>query len=104
MIFKTTINTEIEINTINDLPKLKILVEVNNLEKPNYSKLARELGVDRRTVKKYYESNNKKEKKPKGSKLDEYNDFNVLEAISIISFLIILILLSTLTLKDLINL
>lgn len=74
MIFKATINTEIEIKDISDLPKLKILLEVNNLEKPNFSKLARELGVDRRTVKKHYESKYKKHKKEKGSKLDEYND------------------------------
>ena len=45
------INTEIEIKSVNDLFKLKTLVEVNNLEKPNFSELSRQLGVDRRTVK-----------------------------------------------------
>ena len=55
MIFKTTINTEINIKTTKDLPKLKIMIEVNNLDKPNFSAIARELGVDRRTVKKYYD-------------------------------------------------
>ena len=48
---KLNINTEIEIKSVNDLFKLKTLVEVNNLEKPNFSELSRQLGVDRRTVK-----------------------------------------------------
>ena len=52
MLFKTTINTEINIKAVNDLPKIKIMIEVNNLDKPNFSAIARELGVDRRTVKK----------------------------------------------------
>ena len=51
MILKMNINTEIEIKSVKDLGKLKILVEVNNLEKPNFSELARTLRVDRRTVK-----------------------------------------------------
>ncbi|WP_256442562.1 hypothetical protein [Alkaliphilus sp. B6464] len=41
------INTKIEINSVKDLNRLKIIVEVNNLEKPNSSELARQLGVDR---------------------------------------------------------
>lgn len=40
MIFKTTINTEINIKTIKDLPKLKIMIEVNSLNKPNFSAIA----------------------------------------------------------------
>ncbi|ARC84828.1 integrase, catalytic region domain protein [Clostridium argentinense CDC 2741] len=55
MILKLKIDTEIEINSLKDLGKLKLLVEVNNLGKPNFSKLERKLGVDIRTVKKYYE-------------------------------------------------
>ncbi|WP_392486565.1 IS21 family transposase [Haloimpatiens sp. FM7315] len=73
MILKININTEIEIKSVQDLNKLKILVEVNNLDKPNFSELARKLGVDRRTVKKYYEGNLKKERKRKKSKIDDYH-------------------------------
>lgn len=43
MILKMKINTEIEINSVKDLGKLKILVEVNNLDKANFSELARTL-------------------------------------------------------------
>lgn len=74
MILKMNINTEIEIKSVKDLGKLKILVEVNNLEKPNFSELARTLRVDRRTVKKYYEGNVKKERQQKKSKIDDYYD------------------------------
>jgi len=68
------INTEIEINSVKDLNKLKIIVEVSNLEKPNFSELARQLGVDRRTAKKHYEGNLEKERKDKKSKIDDYHD------------------------------
>ncbi len=68
------INTEMEIKTVKDLNKLKTLVEVNNLEKPNFSEIGRELGVDRRTAKKYYEENIEKERKEKKSKIDDYHD------------------------------
>lgn len=74
MILKININTEIEIKSVKDLGKLKILVEVNNLDKPNFSELARTLGVDRRTAKKYYEGNIKKNRKQKKSKIDGYHD------------------------------
>jgi len=74
MILNMKINTEIEINSVKDLGKLKILVEVNNLEKPNFSELGRKLGVDRRTVKKYYEDNVQEERKQKKSKIDDYYD------------------------------
>lgn len=68
------INTEIEIQTVKDLNKLKTLVEVNNLEKPNFSEIGRELGVDRRIAKKYYEGNTEKERKEKKSKIDDYHN------------------------------
>ena len=44
-------NLKFKINSLEDLPMLKLIMESNNL-KPNYSKIARELGIDRRTVKK----------------------------------------------------
>lgn len=74
MILNMNINTEIDIKSVKDLGKLKILVEVNNLDKPNFSELSRTLGVDRRTVKKYYEGNVKKDRKQKKSKIDDYYD------------------------------
>ena len=52
MNFKLNVNTEIELNTVNDLKNLRLVMEVNGLDKPNFSELARRLGVDRRTVKK----------------------------------------------------
>jgi hypothetical protein len=51
MIFNMNINTEIEIKSVKELHKLKLFVEVNNLEKPNFSEIGRELGIDRRTAK-----------------------------------------------------
>ena len=82
MLFKTTINTEINIKAVNDLPKLKIMIEVNNLDRPNFSAMARQLGVDRRTVKKYYDGNINKTRKPKKSKIDDFYDIisNLLSA------------------------
>lgn len=64
--------TDIEISKLEDLVKLKTVVEANHLEKPNFSEIGRELGVDRRTVKKYYEGVNKKERKKKKSVIDPY--------------------------------
>ncbi len=68
------INTKININSLRDLKKLKTIVEVNNLTKPNFSQLSRDLGVDRRTVKKYYEGDFDKPRKQKVTKLDSYYD------------------------------
>ncbi|WP_051533792.1 IS21 family transposase [Desulfitibacter alkalitolerans] len=69
---KFNIVTDIEINSVKDLSKLRIFVEANNLDKPNFSEIARNLGVDRRTVKKYYEGADKKERKKKKSIIDDY--------------------------------
>ena len=55
MIYTTNVNIEINLKSVEDLSKLKILIEVNNLDKPNFSAIARDLGIDRRTAKKYYE-------------------------------------------------
>ena len=72
MIYTININTEIILKSVEDLSKLKVLIEVNNLDKPNFSAIARELGVDRRTVKKYYDGNITKDRKPKKSKIDDF--------------------------------
>lgn len=45
MIIRTNIYSEIKVNNLEDLYKLKILMEENNL-KVNKSQIARELGVD----------------------------------------------------------
>lgn len=71
---KIKIIKDVEIKTVKDLENLRIFMEVNKLDKPNYSQIARELGVDRRTVKKYYEGNINKERKPRKSILDDYYD------------------------------
>ena len=52
MILKSNIITDIEINFISDLYKLKPFMEDSTL-KMNKSYIARELGIDRRTVDKY---------------------------------------------------
>ena len=43
MIYTTNVNIEINLKSVEDLSKLKILIEVNNLDKPNFSAIAREL-------------------------------------------------------------
>jgi len=52
MILQSQIMTDLKINRLEDLNKLKIFMEASNL-KINKSQIARELGVDRRTVDKY---------------------------------------------------
>lgn len=74
MNFTLKISTEFKINSVKDLKKIRVLVEVNNLERPNFSELARQLNVDRRTVKKYYYGNVNKVRKAKKSKIDDYYD------------------------------
>lgn len=74
MIYELNINTSIEIKKLDDLPKLKIFMEVNKLEKPNFSKIGRELGVDYRTVKNYYYGFKKKKTRNKGSMFDQFYD------------------------------
>jgi len=52
MILKTSAITDLEVNSVNDLYKLKPFMEEGVL-KINKSQVARELGVDRRTAAKY---------------------------------------------------
>lgn len=60
-----------EIKSLKDLSKLKHLQEVLNI-KVNYSEIAKDLGVDRRTVKKYYDGYNKPKVKRKASRIDPF--------------------------------
>ena len=52
MIYTQKIHTDLQINTLEDLAKLKPFLEDGTL-KVNKSQIARELGKDRRTVDKY---------------------------------------------------
>ena len=69
------INTPVSlsIDELTDLPKLKTFMEHNNI-KLNKSELARQLGIDRRTVDKYLDGYEKPEHRDKPSKLDAYHD------------------------------
>jgi len=63
-----------EINNLEDLSKIKLYREVNQLEQPNFSELARQLNVDPRTVKKYYNGYQKPKNRNKKSMLDGFYD------------------------------
>ena len=65
------VNTNIEINSLADLPKFNLLMESLKM-KINKSKLARDMGVDRRTVDKYLQGYVPKNKRSRSSKIDEY--------------------------------
>jgi len=65
------INTNIEVNELTDLPKLKILMESLNM-KINKSQLARDLGVDRRTIEKYLNGYTPNTTRKRKSKIDDY--------------------------------
>ena len=71
MHMQININTDIEINCLLDLPKLKMLMESLNM-KINKSKLARDMGVDRRTIEKYLNGYLPKKKRDRSSKIDDY--------------------------------
>lgn len=66
-------NLKIKIQKLKDLSKLKIIMDSNDL-KPNYSALSKELGVDRRTIKKYYHGYEKPFSRNKSSKIDKFKD------------------------------
>src|SRR5690625_7841313 len=68
MHIQLNISTEIEINKLTDLPKLKLLTESSHM-KINKSQLAREFGVDRRTIDKYLNGYTVSKKRNKGSKM-----------------------------------
>ena len=67
------INTPVSlsIEDLTDLPKLKAFMEHNNL-KLNKSELARQLGINRRTVDKYLDGYEKPAHRNKPSKIDAY--------------------------------
>ncbi|MFM1538290.1 hypothetical protein [Helcococcus bovis] len=69
-------NINFEIKNLEDLSTLKTIMDANNL-KVNYSQLANELNVDRRTIKKYYEGYEKKKTRNKSSKIDNFK--NIIE-------------------------
>lgn len=71
MIIKTTVYSEIEINCLEDLHKLRPIMEVNNL-KVNKSQIARELGVDARTVGKYLNGYVKPSTRNRKSPIDDF--------------------------------
>jgi len=71
MYLSLKIDVDFEINSLFDLPKFKQLMEHMKM-KINKSKLAEELGVDRRTVEKYLNGFVPKRTRKKSSKIDEY--------------------------------
>lgn len=60
---------QFQVNELSDLPKLRMIMEAQ-LIKSNFSLLARELQVDRRNIKKYYNGFAKPITKTKKSKID----------------------------------
>src|SRR5699024_6981381 len=73
MHIQLNINADVEVKGLTDLPKLKTLLESSNM-KINKSQLARELGVDRRTIAKYLGGYTKKPIRNKPSKIDRFYD------------------------------
>ena len=73
MVLSYAVNSSVEIKSLFDLPKLKILMEELKL-KINKSRIARELGVDRRLIDKYMNGYVKPEKRNRRSKLDDFYD------------------------------
>ena len=72
MLINYEINTNLEINCLTDLNKLKDLQ--NNGLKVNKSALARRLGKDRRTINKYINGYQKSNSRHRTSLFDEYYD------------------------------
>lgn len=72
MLINYEINTNLKINCLKDLHKLKDLE--NNGLKVNKSELARRLGKDRRTIDKYINGYEKKTSRKRSSQFDDYYD------------------------------
>lgn len=73
MIIKSPITTDLNIDRLEDLYKLKPLMETTNM-KINKSQIARELGVDRRTVDKYVNGFSKSKHRTSTNCLTPYMD------------------------------
>lgn len=73
MIFKCNVITDFVINKLEDLPKLKLLMENSNI-KLNKAEIARNLECDVRTVTKYLNGYTKPPQRRKSSKLDSYKE------------------------------
>ncbi|WP_079708716.1 IS21 family transposase [Paraliobacillus ryukyuensis] len=71
MHMQINVNTNIELNSLLDLPKLKLLLESLKM-KINKSKLARDMGVDRRTIEKYLDGYIPKRNRERKSKIDDH--------------------------------
>jgi hypothetical protein len=71
MHMQININTDVEINCLSALPKLKMLMESLKM-KINKSKLARDMGVDRRTIEKYLKGYEPKVVRKRSSQIDDY--------------------------------
>lgn len=71
MYIQLDITTELSINSLTDLFKFKQVMEHLQM-KINKSKLARDLGVDRRTIEKYLNGFVPKTKRNRASKIDEF--------------------------------
>ncbi|MCM3360371.1 IS21 family transposase [Niallia sp. MER TA 168] len=71
MHMQINVNSSIEINSLADLPKFKLLMESLKM-KINKSQLARDMGVDRRTVEKYLQGYEPKSSRNRRSKIDKY--------------------------------
>ncbi|MGG0716223.1 IS21 family transposase [Robertmurraya massiliosenegalensis] len=71
MHMQINVNSSIEINSLVDLPKFKLLMESLKM-KINKSQLARDMGVDRRTVEKYLQGYEPKSSRNRRSKIDKY--------------------------------
>lgn len=64
-----------EVKVLSDLPQLRKLLEANNMLKPNFSELARNLKKSRNTVKRnYYLGDQKKRRKKRVSQITDYHD------------------------------
>lgn len=73
MIYTPKITSDIQINSLKDLVKLKPFLEDSTL-KINKSQIARELGKDRRTVDKYLKGYEKPTARKRSSCIDDYYD------------------------------